>query len=49
MLPSVRLLALSVEQTPQAKFIVSDEHTNIRACALPEWLPGDHDGYGVQP
>ena len=22
-----------------AKFIVSDEHTNIRACALPEWLP----------
>ena len=23
----------------KAKFIVSDEHTNIRACALPEWLP----------
>ena len=22
-----------------AKFIVSDEHTNIRPCALPEWLP----------
>ena len=21
------------------QFIVSDEHTNIRACALPEWLP----------
>ena len=25
----------------KAKFIVSDEHTNIRACALPEWLPGE--------
>ena len=23
----------------KAKFIVSDEHTNIRVCALPEWLP----------
>ena len=25
----------------KAKFIVSDEHTNIRPCALPEWLPGE--------
>ena len=25
----------------KAKLIVSDEHTNIRACALPEWLPGE--------
>ena len=25
----------------KTKFIVSDEHTNITACALPEWLPGE--------
>ena len=25
----------------KAKFIVSDEHTNIRPYALPEWLPGE--------
>jgi hypothetical protein len=23
-----------------AKFVISDEHTNITPCALPEWLPG---------
>lgn len=23
------------------KFVISDEHTNITSCALPEWLPGD--------
>jgi hypothetical protein len=22
------------------KFVVSDEHSNVSACALPEWLPG---------
>jgi hypothetical protein len=22
-------------------FVVSDQHANITACALPEWLPGD--------
>ena len=25
----------------KTKFIVSDEHTNITACALPEWLSGE--------
>ena len=25
----------------KTKFIVSDEHTNITACTLPEWLPGE--------
>ena len=24
----------------KSKFVVSDEHSNITACALPEWLPG---------
>ena len=24
----------------KTKFVVSDEHTNITACTLPEWLPG---------
>ena len=23
------------------KFVVSDEHSNISACSLPEWLPGN--------
>jgi hypothetical protein len=23
------------------KFVISDEHTNITSCALPEWIPGD--------
>ena len=25
----------------KTKFIVSDEHTNITACTLTEWLPGE--------
>jgi hypothetical protein len=25
----------------KTKFVVSDEHSNITACPLPEWLPGE--------
>jgi hypothetical protein len=27
--------------TYNTRFVISDEHSNITACALPEWLPGE--------
>ena len=25
----------------KTKFVISDEHSNISVCSLPEWLPGE--------
>ena len=32
---------LNLSGGDKAKFVVSDQHTNITPCALPEWLPGE--------
>ena len=34
------LSLLNKSEGHKTKFVVSDEHSNITACTLPEWLPG---------
>jgi hypothetical protein len=35
------LYRLNLSGGSKTKFVVSDQHPNITACALPEWLPGE--------
>ena len=39
--PVCAYLLYLLKKHRKTKFIVSDEHTNITACTLPEWLPGE--------
>ena len=37
-----------LNQQLKTNFLISDAHSNITSCALPEWLPGDFHSMVVE-